>query len=235
MQDEGKDIPRIFTRPAVSLSGPGHRATRHPALSACLPKPEPEPQSGYRISSGASVNSSPLLHQPSCADQLGSGLTPSLPKAHLGSGQYKHSLCLEAALYDSPPPGNVLAVKKKRGEKKNKKKMSYVAQPKKKTPLKKNASTAAAGVTNYKNLLVIYPTQRFDIDPLDVTQHYFAAGRNPNAIRPRTVNMHLSHSYAYADPKFLFETILCHKRVWWLRLVFEFFLVLRDIFNRKPA
>lgn len=28
--------------------------------------------------------------------------------------------------------------------------------------------------------LFIHPIQRFDIDPLDVTQNYFAAGRNPN-------------------------------------------------------
>ena len=117
-------------------------ATRRPALSACWPKPEPDPAHHLsaqpphllwcpagllslpmqqplpslpafclRILSPTttwtetfhpSANSVPTPAQLCRAvdSQPGSGrcgLTPSLPKAHLETGQYKHSLCLGTA------------------------------------------------------------------------------------------------------------------------------------------
>ena len=57
----------------------------------------------------------------SVASQHGSGrsgLTPSLPQAHLETGQYKNSLCLEAAQYNSPVSTDLLRLKRS-GEKKN--------------------------------------------------------------------------------------------------------------------
>ena len=131
----------------MSFGGPGHRrrgvggATRHPALSACLPKPEldPAPQLSAQprnllwCSAGLlslpmqqplpslpvfclkiflptttwteifhpSANSSPTPAQlcrpvDSQPGRGRSGLTPSLPTAHLETAQYKHSLCLAA-------------------------------------------------------------------------------------------------------------------------------------------
>ena len=41
-----------------------------------------------------------------------SGLTPSLPHAHLETGHYKNSLCLEAAQYNSPVSMDLLRLKK---------------------------------------------------------------------------------------------------------------------------
>ena len=46
-----------------------------------------------------------------------SGLTPSLPQAHLETGQYKNSRCLEAAQYNSPVSMDLLRLKRS-GEKK---------------------------------------------------------------------------------------------------------------------
>ena len=50
----------------------------------------------------------------SAASQPGrgrSGFTPSLPQAHLETGQYKNSLCLEAAQYNSPVLMDLLRLK----------------------------------------------------------------------------------------------------------------------------
>ena len=57
----------------------------------------------------------------SVASQHGSGrsgLTPSLPQAHLETGQYKNSLCLEAAQYNSPVSMDLLRLKRSGGKKK---------------------------------------------------------------------------------------------------------------------
>ena len=59
----------------------------------------------------------------SVASQHGSGrsgLTPSLPQAHLETGQYKNSRCLEAAQYNSPVSMDLLRLKRSGGEKKKK-------------------------------------------------------------------------------------------------------------------
>ena len=59
----------------------------------------------------------------SVASQHGSGrsgLTPSLPQAHLETGQYKNSLCLEAAQYNSPVSMDLLRLKRSGGKKKKK-------------------------------------------------------------------------------------------------------------------
>ena len=56
----------------------------------------------------------------SVASQHGSGrsgLTPSLPQAHLETGQYKNSLCLEAAQYNSPVSMDLLRLKRSGGKK----------------------------------------------------------------------------------------------------------------------
>ena len=57
----------------------------------------------------------------SVASQHGSGRsgrTPSLPQAHLETGQYKNSLCLEAAQYNSPVSTDLLRLKRSGEEKK---------------------------------------------------------------------------------------------------------------------
>ena len=84
-------------------------------------RPFSPPQPGRRPST---ARPPPFAHEPplclSVASQPGSGrsgLTPSLPQAHLETGQYKNSLCLEAAQYNSPLSMHLLQLKRSGGKK----------------------------------------------------------------------------------------------------------------------
>ena len=90
-----------------------------PAVRRSLSPPQPRRRP-------STARPPPFAHEPRACQSppspveegLESGLKPSPPQAHLETGQYKNSLCLEAAQYNSPVSMDLLQLKRGGGEKK---------------------------------------------------------------------------------------------------------------------